>query len=235
VTVSVRHHYTPRYYLERFENHDGAMWRRENETGRIVKGNSDHFGYKKHWNTQAEPPVGMSADWAEKKLSEIDALSAAVVKQIVAGHLPADIRALACAVAFMKYNQPSMQKHLNSHNEQEVSHWSNDHWLISRLGTAVADWESYIPYHYSVYVINEADERNRFLTASNPLIEMENQLIKLLPISNRHCLMMMYDPQFEGCAPYAKNCDSETVAGINQLILKNSWQYVYSCRSDFAE
>ena len=39
MNVSKRHHYTPRYYLRRFENADGALWRLDHETGVVTSGN----------------------------------------------------------------------------------------------------------------------------------------------------------------------------------------------------
>lgn len=235
MSLSKRHHYTPRYYLKRFENEEGAMWRRDEGTGEIVRGNNTHFGYMKHWNTQQNPPDGMPLDWAEKQLAEIDGLASTVIARIVSGSLPSDIRALASAISFMKNNQPSLKRHLEENNAQEVADWLDDHWLLARIKASIEDWEKYIPVHYSVQVIDEKEHDVRFLTASNPLIEMEKQPIKLLPVSSRHCLTLMYDRQYEGCAPFETKCNREIVAGINRLMLKNSWQYVYSCKPDFSE
>jgi hypothetical protein len=69
--------------------------------------------------------------------------------------------------------------------------------------------------------------------SSNPLIEFENKPTKLLPLSSRHCLFMSFDPQFIGSSPSTTTCDREIVTGINELTIKNSWQYVYSGTPDF--
>ncbi len=133
----------------------------------------------------------------------------------------------------LKNNQPRLKRHLEQNNVEDVGDWSDDHWLLARVKASLDDWRTYLPYHYSVQVIDENDQVSRFLTSSNPLIEMENQPTKLLPFSNRHCLFMSFDPQLIGCSPSAITCNGEIVAGINHLTIKNSWQYVYSNTPDF--
>jgi Protein of unknown function (DUF4238) len=232
---SIRHHYIPRYYLKRFENHEGAMWRRDQETGAITRGNNAHFGYKKHWNSLQNPPEGYAPDWAEKRLSEIDGFASAIVAQILSGVFPKDIRALACAISFMKNNQPRLRRELETNNAQDVAGWSNDHWLIARFQAALDDWQNYIPVHYSVQVIEESDKEARFLTSSNPLIDFKDKPTKFLPLSSRHCLVLSYDRQFADVSPSFQACDREIVAGINRRTVENSWQYVYSNKPDFSE
>jgi hypothetical protein len=234
MTISKKHHYTPRYYLKRFENDQGAMWRMESDTDAIVKGNGQNFGYKKHWNTLRKPPVGYEPDWAEQRLSEVDGYASALVQRIIVGDLPKDIRAIACAISFMKNNQPWLRQELERTNADNVESWSDDHWLIARVKTALEDWPNYVPVNYWVQVIDEHDDESRFLTSSNPLIEFENMPTKVLPLSNRHCLFLSFDKQFDGCSPSFLSCDRETVTGINRLTIKNSWQYVYSNKLDFA-
>lgn len=233
MSVSKRHHYTPRYYLKRFQNDQGAMWRLDIDSKISTRGNSAHFGYEKHWNTLENPPEKYEPDWAERRLSEVDGPASKIVAKILAGDFPKGIEALACAISFMKNNQPRLKQYLKENNVKDVGHWSDDHWLISRIQASLDDWRTYLPYYYCVQVIDENDQASRFLTSSNPLIEMENQPTKFLPLSNRHCLYMSFDPQFTGCAPSTIICNAEIVSGINDLTIKNSWQYVYSCTPDF--
>ena len=233
MSVSKRHHYTPRYYLKRFQNDQGAMWRFDIDSKTYTRGNNAHFGYEKHWNTLENPSEQYEPDWAERRLSEVDGPASKIVDQILAGDFPKDIQALACAISFMKNNQPRLKRYLEQNNVEDVGDWSDDHWLLARVKASLDDWRTYLPYHYSVQVIDENDQVSRFLTSSNPLIEMENQPTKLLPFSNRHCLFMSFDPQLIGCSPSAITCNGEIVAGINHLTIKNSWQYVYSNTPDF--
>lgn len=228
MSVSKRHHYTPRYYLKQFQDDQGALWRFDIDSKISVQGNSAHFGYEKHWNTLENPPEQYEPDWAERRLSEVDGPASKIVADILAGDFPKDIQALACAISFMKNNQPRLKRYLRENNVEDVGHWSANQWLLARVKASLDDWPTYLPYHYSVLVIDENDQVSRFLTSSNPLIEMENQPTKLLPLSNRHCLFMSFDPQFIGCSPSMQTCDGEIVAEINQLTIKNSWQYVYS-------
>jgi hypothetical protein len=233
MSVSKRHHYTPRYYLKRFENSQGAMWRFDVDSKIFTRGNNAHFGYEKHWNTLENPPEEYEPDWAERRLSEVDGPASKIVAQILAGDFPKDIQALACAISFMKNNQPRLKRYLKENNIEDVGDWSDDHWLISRVKASLDDWRTYLPYHYTVQVIDENDQVSRFLTSSNPLIEFENKPTKLLPLSSRHCLFMSFDPQFIGSSPSTTTCDREIVTGINELTIKNSWQYVYSGTPDF--
>jgi hypothetical protein len=233
VPISKRHHYTPRYYLKRFENDKGAMWRFDIDSRISTRGNNAHFGYEKHWNTLENPPEAYEPDWAERRLSEADGPASKIVTQILAGDFPKDIHALACAISFMQNNQPRLKRYLKENNVEDVGDYSDDHWLLSRVSASLDDWRNYVPNHYSLQAIDENDKVSRFLTSSNPLIEMENQPTKLLPLSNRHCLFMSFDPQFIGYDPRAETCDSSIVAGINQLTIKNSWQYIYSSTPNF--
>lgn len=232
--VSKKHHYTPRYYLKRFENVLGAMWRMESETNAVVQGNGKNFGYKKHWNTLRNAPVGYDPDWAEKRLSEVDGYASALIERIIGGDLPKDIRSIACAISFMKNNQPRLRQELERTNANDVKNWSDDHWLIARVKTSLDDWPNYVPVNYWVQTIDDKDEVSRFLTSSNPLIEFDNMPTKIFPLSNRHCLFLSFDKQFDGCSPSFQRCDREMVAGINGLTVKNSWQYIYSSRPDFS-
>lgn len=234
MTVSKKHHYTPRYYLKRFESDDGALWRAEQNSDKCLKGNSATFGYKKHWNTLRNPPEGYPPDWAEQRLAEVDGMASAIVSRIVAGDLPNDIRPLACAVSFMKNNQPRLRQELERTNADDVVNWSEDHWLIARVQASIDDWPNYVPVHYWVQVVDDSVDDYRFLTSSNPLIEFDNMPTKLLPLSNRHCLVMSFDRQFRGCAPRTKVCDQATMAEINRRTIENSWQYIYSCKPNFS-
>lgn len=232
---SKRHHYIPRYYLKQFENGDGAMWRRDQETNAITRGNNAHFGYKKHWNTLANPPEGYEPDWAEKRLAEVDKFASEIVFRILSGELPKDLRALACAISFMTNNQPRLKRELEENSADEVEGWSVNHWLIARLQASIDVWQKYIPTNYCVQVIDERDQESRFLTSSNPLVEFDNQPTKFFPLSSRHCLILLYDKQFVGADPHFQVCDKEIVKGVNRRTVENSWQYVYSNKPDFTE
>lgn len=235
MTISKRHHYIPRYYLDWFENQDGALWRLDKESGLITRGNKAHFGYKKHWNRLRNPPLGYQPDWAEKRLAEVDGIASVTLRRILSGDFPAKITALACAISFMQNNQPRVQQELKSTNPDKVAHWTDDFWLIVRVNTALDSVGLYDPIHYWVQVIDESDARSSFLTSSNPLIEFTNKPMKLFPISNRHCLVLSYDAGFEGAKPNFTRCNAARVAEINRLTIKNSWQYVYSSTPDFKE
>lgn len=234
VTISKRHHYTPRYYLSRFQDEDGALWRLDQQSAAITRGNKAHFGYKKHWNTLHNPPDGYQADWAEKRLSEVDRAASIILERILSGDLPKDIIALAYAISFMQNNQPRIKQDLQENYADKVQHWTDDFWLVARIKTALDSGQSYKPVHYSVQTIDEEDDDSRFLTSSNPLIEFENMPTKLLPLSSRHCLFLSYDQRFAGVAPRLVKCDRETVKGINRRTIENSWQYIYSCTPDFS-
>ena len=235
MSISKKHHYTPRYYLKRFENNDGSMWRLDKDTNAIVKGNGTNFGYKKHWNNLRNPPTGYDRDWAEKRLSEIDGSASALVQRIISGDLPRDISAIACALSFMKNNQPRMKQEIEKNNHQDIKNWSDDHWLLARMKTSLEDWRNYVPIMYSVYVIDENDADSRFLASSNSLIEFENMPTKIWPISNKHCLFLSYDEKHRDVDPRFDVCDNEIVTGINRRTIENSWQYLYSNSSDFSE
>jgi hypothetical protein len=231
--ISRRHHYTPRYYLKRFENDSGTLWRKDQESGDIKLGNNAHFGYKKHWNTLRNPPKGYAPDWAEKRLGEVDTFASATIQRILNGEFPKDIRPLAYAISFMKNNQPQLKRELESSHPDQVRDWSDDHWLIARFNAAFDDALNYVPTHYFVKTIEDPESDSWFLTSSNPLIEFDNKLSKLMPLSKRHCLFLSYDPSFAQSEPMFVGCDGNTVAEINRLTRQNSWQYVYSCVPEF--
>lgn len=234
MNVSKRHHYTPRYYLKRFENEAGALWRLDNESGLITSGNNERFGFKNRWNTLRKPPPGYEPDWAEKKIAEIDGLASKVVADILSGHFLVDIRKIALAISFMDHNQPRLRRELEEVHADKVGEWSEDYWLVARLHAALNNWQQYVPLHYTLNEIPIGSEL-RFLTSSNPLIDFANKPTMLLPLSSRHCLFMSNDPAHAHFQPRVHPCDAEMVAGINRMTIKNAWQYVYSCSEDFAE
>jgi hypothetical protein len=234
ISISKRHHYTPRYYLKRFENADGALWRWDREAGAVVSGNNERFGYKNGWNTPRNPPPGYEVDWAEKQIATIDGMAAEVIFEILAGRLPQDIRKLALAVSFMHHNQPRLVRELEACHADQVGSWSEDHWLVTRLHAALNNWQDFVPLHYVVNVI-PPDSDARFLTSSNPLIDFDNLPTMLLPLSSRHCLFLSRDPVHAAMKPSSVACTTETIAGINRKTIENAWQYVYSSSSDFSE
>ena len=234
MSISKRHHYTPRYYLKRFQNHEGAMWRLDKDSGKVTRGNNEIFGFKTHWNRLRNPPEGYVSDWAERKLSEIDGPASAVVRRILAGEFPKDLRALCYAISFMQTNQPRLMRHLEENHAKDIQHWSHDFQLIARVSAALDNALDYVPIYYTIQMIDENDNDMRFLTSSNPLIEFTNKTMSFLPLSNRHCLMLSYDPQFEGEQPSFIACDKVILEGINKLSIQNAWQYVYSCTPDFS-
>lgn len=75
----------------------------------------------------------------------------------------------------------------------------------------------------------------RFLTSSNPLIDVTNKPTMLLPLSSRHCLFLSNDPAHARFRPQFTTCDTDMVAGINRRTRKNAWHYLYSCSASFAE
>jgi hypothetical protein len=233
--ISKRQHYTPRYYLKRFENAEGAMWRLDCESGAIIRANNERFGYKNHWNTLRNPPLGYPPDWAEQKIADIDGLASAEITRILGGDFSTDLRALACAIAFMTHNNPRVMRALDEDHADKVGHWTEDFRLIVKLRTAFDTWRDYIPIYFAVQMIDPKDREARFLTSSNPLIDFSNKPTKLLPLSSRHCLFLSWDPQHRSFTPRFVSCDRAMVAEINKLTLRNAWQYVYSCRSDFGE
>lgn len=235
MTVSKRHHYIPRYYLARFEDDNGGLWRLDRQSGAITKGNKAHFGYKKHWNSLSNPPEGYEPDWAEKRISEVDGAASVILERILSGDFPSNIIAFAYAISFMQNNQPRIKQELLKTNAEHVQSWTDDFWLIARIKAALDAGKHYLPVHYSVQIIDETDKHVRFLTSSNPLVEFENMPTKLMPISSRHCLFLSYDQKFSGFAPGFVKCDRESVKEINRLTMENSWQYVYSSTQDFSE
>jgi hypothetical protein len=234
MTVSKRHHYTPRYYLKRFETKAGALWRLDSETGKITKGNNARFGFKKRWNSLRNPPPGYAPDWAEKQIAVIDGMASKVITEILEGQFPADIRKLAMAISFMHHNQPRLRRELETVHPDKVGHWSEDYWLVVRLKTALDNWENYVPLYYALNVI-PPDSDQRFLTSSNPLIDFTNKPTMLLPLSSRHCLFLSNDPAHRNFGPVTRTPGAEEIAGINRMTIKNAWQYLYSSTESFAE
>jgi hypothetical protein len=233
MSVSKRHHYTPRYYLKRFENAEGALWRLDQDRAAVALGNNERFGYKNHWNTLRNPPPGYPPDWAEQRIAEIDGLASAEINRILAGDFSTDLGALAFAIALMTHNNPRVMRDLDENHADKVAHWSADFRLIVKLKTAMDTWRDYVPVHYAVQVIDSEDCDLRFLTSSNPLIDFSNKPTKLLPLSSRHCLFLSWDSRHRAFARRFVRCDRETVAEINKLTVRNAWQYVYSCTPDF--
>lgn len=233
--VSKRHHYTPRYYLKRFEDVAGVLWRLDVADNVITRGNHAHFGYQKHWNSLRHPLDGYPPDWAEQRLAEVDGLAAAEIARIVAGDFSTDLRAVACAIAFMTLNNPSVMRNLNVEHGESVANWSDDFRLIAKFKAALSHWESYRPYHYSLQVIDAAHGDARFLTSSNPLIDMVDTPSRLLPISSHHCLFLSRDPALRGITPRVLRCGRARVAEINALTKRNAWQYLYSNTADFGD
>lgn len=234
MNMSRRHHYTPRYYLKRFEADDGALWRLDTETGAVTRGNNERFGFKNRWNTLRNPPPGYAPDWAEKQIAVIDGFASKVIAEILAGAFPADIRKLALAISFMHHNQPRLRRELETAHPDKVGRWSEDHWLVVRLKTALDNWQAYVPLYYAVNVIPPGSGQ-RFLTSSNPLIDFTSKPTMLLPLSSRHCLFLSHDPAHRDFRPLIRMPGAEEVAGINRMTIKNTWQYLYSCSDSFAE
>lgn len=232
--VSKRHHYTPRYYLKRFENDSGKMWRLDRENGDVASGNNERFGFKNRWNTLRNPPSGYEPDWAEKQIASIDGYASKVITEILDGQFPEDIRPLALAISFMHHNQPRLMRELQAKHAEEVELWSDDYWLVVKLRTALDNWQPYVPLYYAVNVI-EPNSDARFLTSSNPLIEFTNKPTMLLPLSSKHCLFLSHDPAHQSMRPIFTVPSLETVTGINRMTTKNAWQYVYSCTPSFVE
>ena len=211
------------------------MWRLDRKTGGIVRGNNERFGFKRHWNTLRNPPPGFAPDWAEQRIAEIDGLAAAEIARLLQGDLSGDLRALACAVAFMTHNNPSVMRDLDENHADEVQHWSDDYRLIVKLHTAVKVWPEYVPIYYAVHTIDPVITDARFLTSSNPLIDFSNKPTRLLPLSSRHCLLLSHDPGHRNFKPTIMTCERDMIAGINKKTMENAWQYVYSCTPDFRE
>lgn len=230
---SKKNHYTPRYYLKRFESVEGKIWRRDVETGAVVTGNHDHFGYKNHWNRLRNPPPGYEPDWAEKRISEVDGFASATVKKLVGGEFPRDIRPLICAIGFMKMHQPRLQRELVAEHPEKTASWSSDFKLVASLRAAIDEGRILEPLGYSIIRIADSQKDLRFLTSSNPLVDFEKTPNKLFPLSNRDCLFLIYDPILARVRPRFTAATTAMVRGINEIALRNSWQYVYSCRADF--
>jgi hypothetical protein len=207
----------------------------DRESGAIVRGNNERFGFKKHWNTLRNPPAGYAPDWAERRIAEIDGLAATEIARLLKGDFTSDLGPLACAIAFMTHNNPRVMDELDKHHADEVAHWSEDHRLVVRLNTVIKGWREYVPTFYAVHVIDPEMCDARFLTSSNPLVDFSNKPTHLLPISSRHCLFLSHDPQHRDFSRNFLKCEREMVAGINSMTMKNAWQYVYSCTPEFSE
>jgi hypothetical protein len=230
---SVKHHYNPRYYLKRFENPDGALWRWDVETKTMVRGSGDHLGLQKHWNRLENPPEGYAIDWAETRLAEIDGFASQFLHKLLDGKFPRDLRALACAISFMENHQPRLRREVEQQNDEAWSRHSNDMKLIISLTAALRHAPDYVPLTYMILDAGETQPQRRFLTASNPLVSFDNKMDRFFPISSRYCLFLIHQPDLAAATPKFTPCGDETLAGINGLILKSSWHYIYSCRPDF--
>ena len=233
MSLSKRHHYNPRYYLKRFQSPEGLIWRLDIEDGSIVAGSRDTFGLKSNWNTLEKPPTGYAPDWAEQKISEIDSSAASALKLIDDGCLHVNFLPIACAISFMQLNQPRLKLELENAAPSEVRSWSRDHWLVARIQAGLNGGPTYVPTAYSVLKISSSDGHLRFLSSSNPLIEMQNLPTKFFPMSSRKCLVLSYDPSHAGMPPQSLQCDEAQVRDLNRMTLKNAWKYVYSETSDF--
>lgn len=230
---SKRHHFNPRYYLKRFENAGGAMWRLDKRTGKIVSGNNERFGFKNNWNNFQDSYDGYDRDWLENRLAEIDGFAAAIISKIVAGEFPADLQALGYAISFMQNHQPSVVHDLKQNFTVEVAEWSEDHIMVASVMAAMKQAHQYVPRSYFVWEIGADQEHSHFLTSSNPLIAFENKPSMLFPISSRHCLFMTNDVGLDDMQPRLFACDVQMVNEINSKTIENAWQYVYSCQSAF--
>lgn len=229
---SKRHHYNPRYYLKQFENPAGNLWRLDKDSGKVVKGDNNSFGVKKHWNTLSSPPVNFEPDWAEKRIADIDAMGSSVVSEIASGGLPTDIGPLAAAISFMQNHQPRLKKELQETEKEKVRNWTDDYFLFVGVNTALRDWQTYIPKSFAILTIPQ-DSELRFLTSSNPLISFDNKPSMFFPVSSNHCLFMNNDVELAKKGSGRMLAKEEAIIGINGLVIKNSWQYVYSSREDF--
>jgi Protein of unknown function (DUF4238) len=233
MTASRRHHYNPRYYLKRFESDSGQMWRLDKETEKIVCGNNNIFGLKSNWNNLDEPPAGYDRDWLEKNIAILDSRASRVLTDLVNGSFPDDIKPLAYAISFMQNHQPRLKRELLEQNPEQVAEWSDDHFTLVGYNTAMDRVEEYVPKSYWVWEIDQQNEYDRFLTSSNPLIDFTNFQSMLLPLSSRHCLSLNNDDSLSHVEPSFLTCDTDMVKGINDLTVKNSWQYVYSSTANF--
>lgn len=234
MTHPKKHHYNPRYYLERFESDDRKLWRLDKESAKQVQGNAKSLGYEKFWNRLKEPPANFNANWVEYRIGDIDDASAKVISRIISRDPPDNIAPLAAAISFMQNHQPRLKRQLQIHHRERVANWTDDQFLIAGVAAALADWREYIPASYIVLTLPENRPSWRFLTSSNPLISHENKPRMLLPISSKHCVLLNNG---EDLAQYGNGYvsikDEDSLSGINQQIIENSWQYIYSCRPDF--
>ncbi|MCB2074735.1 MAG: DUF4238 domain-containing protein [Novosphingobium sp.] len=230
-----KHHYNPRYYLERFESDDGQLWRLDKETAKVIQGSAKSLGYKKYWNRLKEPPQEINANWIEYRISDIDGASAKVISGIVERDPPESIAPLAAAISFMQNHQPRLKRELQLQHRDRVANWSDDYFLIVGVWTALKNWREYIPATYAVLTLPDDRPEWRFLTSSNPLISYANKPRMLLPISSRHCLLLNNGSDLVPFGSgYMQLKGEEMLIGINRHTVENSWQYVYSCRPDFA-
>lgn len=233
MTASKRHHFTPRYYLKNFHNTEGKIWRLDKASGRVVRGDHNSFGLKKNWNTLVSPPQGYGADWAEKRIALVDTYASKALTKLLKGDFSADMRALAFAMSFMQHHQPKLKESLKEKHPERVSKWSDDWFLIVGLKTAFREAQNYIPAQYAVLQVPPSKAKARFLTSSNPVVSFSNKPSLFFPISSSQCLLMTKDAHAGFGEPRHFECDERMVEGINDLIVQNAWQYIYSDSESF--
>jgi len=226
--ASKRHHFTPRYYLKKFQNSDGKLWRRDIASGKVVCGDHNSFGLKNHWNTLKNPPNGYERDWAERRIGMVDAYASNALEKLLHGDFSADMRALAYAMSFMQHHQPKLKEELKKSHPKRVEGWTNDWFLIVGLKTALREARNYIPVQYAVLQRPTESDASEFLTSSNPVVSFTNKPSLFFPISNAQCLLITKDKDAGFGNPRRFFCDGQTIEGINGLIMENAWQYVYS-------
>lgn len=218
-----RHHDNPSYYLERFQDENGKLWRLDKTTDQVVEGSAKTLGYKKYWNRLRNPPVGVDANFVEHRLAEVDDASAKVISQIIGRNPPDSIAPLAAAIAFMQNHQPRLKQSLKEDHADEVTNWNDDHFLLAGISSALKNWREYIQANFAVLTLPESDPAIRFLTSSNPPIAYENRPRIFLPISISHCLLLNGgdDLLWVGNG-YMDLNDRNLAAGINQHTINNA-------------
>lgn len=231
MSVSKRHHYNPRYYLRRFENAEGRLWRLDLDSGHVVCGSSDSFGFKKNWNSFSGNREGFEKDWLEKRISQIDDAAANELSSIVSEKFPERLTALPYAISFMQNHQPLVREHARQTAPEVVDNWPEDYYMITSARNAIVQAAEYQTETYTVSKIPD-DLDARFLTSSNPLIKFYNKEMMFFPLSDRLCLMLNGPKADKSKLPIP--CGRETVEAINTLTKKNSWQYVFSNSSNFS-
>lgn len=233
MTSPKRHHFTPRYYLKRFENCDGKIWRFDKKNNAIVKGDHMSFGVKKHWNRLQNPPEGFDPLWAETRLAEIDGHASKVIERLANGDLSVDLTALSYAMSFMQHHQPHLKNSVQLSHSDAVSEWTDDWFLIVLMKTALQEAKNYVPRSYSILQIPDEKKGTRFLTSSNPVVEFNNKSTMFFPLTKNHCLIMFNEDRYDFIKPSFRTVEKAEIKGINALILKNSWQYTYSSTESF--